>query len=155
MPKAYYQNTFSIDLTSGEAELFFGAELSAVPEDERPRLAIAIDKANNVTFAVEHSRGSIDFAAVARGRFLNTSDPDWHDARSDLVIGDVFHDKPKKRQLFLLWVRMDGNGADPEKYLRLGFHFFRNDSRLSGGEGDLFGAGVGQQSGGGTGGGPH
>lgn len=154
MARSTYQNRFRIDQTGGGAEEFFGENVDALPESARPTLTIAIDAGNKVTFAVAQSSGVDDFVKAAEARFLDSTVEHWYDGVADLIVGDVHRGDDARRQLFVLWARVDPQAPDPTKNLRFGMYFFSNDSCLSCGDGDPFG-GVGQASGGATGGGPH
>lgn len=155
MARSYYQNRFTIDDTTGEGAVFFGANPGALPVDQRPTLTIAVHGDNTVSFVVAQSHGARDFAATAEARLLDNTDPEWLDDVADVVVGNVSRGDSAMRQLFVLWARVDPTAPDPAKNLRFGIYFFHHDSCLSCGPGDLFSAGVGQASGGATGGGPH
>lgn len=161
MAKPHYQHTFMIVSTNGEAETFFGANVLKLPEDQRPRLRITVRKDNCVTFKTKPNgaKVAVKLEDVAEARFLCREHAKWPNdgTDTDLIIGDIYPKDPKRRQLFIMWVKKHPKPKQKKKNLALGFYFFETKCRVSGGKPTwpLCEGGTGQAAGGGTGTGPH
>ena len=155
MARSYYQNEFVIGSASGEAIAYFGNLAAGAKPQQCPKLAIRIKADNAVEFGLRDCNGTLDFCKAATGRFMGCGDANWCEPKTDFIVGHLNVDVPGQRQLFLMWVRIEPQPVDPEKYLTLGMFIVKNASSLSGGEGGLFGLGTGQEDGGGSGSGPN
>ena len=156
MPMNLYDgHEFTLDSTSGEAQQLFGDAANMTP---RPKLKISIGGNAHVTFTVTgaNAAGGRDFSAEAEARYIDGNSFNsgtWPDPLNDIIIGHINWKKTGKQQLFLMWVR-DPAPNDPTGKLKLGFFFFANKNRFSGGDDSMTVPGAGQVDGGGSGTGP-
>ena len=156
MPRNLYEGReFTLDSTSGEAQQLFGDAANMTP---RPTLKISIGSNAHVTFTVTGANAAKDrdFRAEAEARYIdgnNFNHGTWPDPLNDIIIGHINWKKAGKQQLFLMWVR-DPAPNDPIGKLKLGFFFFANKNRFSGGDDSMTVPGAGQVDGGGSGTGP-
>jgi len=156
MPKNLYEGReFTLDSAKGEALKLFGDASSMA---QPPKLNISINGDAQVTFTVTGADADAgrDFSAEAQARYIdgdNFNSGTWPDPLNDIIIGHINWKVTGKQQLFLMWVR-DTAPEDPNAKLNLGFFFFANKTRFSGGDDSMTVPGVGQVDGGGSGTGP-
>lgn len=164
MPIQFYDGVeFILQRTKGEAEKLFGP--LPLTAGKPPTLKINIDRVSSmVSFTYTQNDASPDphrnfpAEAMLSARYIDGDkfqSQNWPDPMNDMIIGHINWDDPDKRQLFLMWSRLDPNAADPRQALRLGFFFFANSVRFSSCKGGVTVPGIGQDNGGGSGTGPN
>ncbi|HSE11074.1 MAG TPA: hypothetical protein VLB69_00440 [Rudaea sp.] len=163
MPIQFYDGVeFVLQRTNGEAEKLFGP--LPLIAGKPPTLKINIDRVSSmVSFTYTQNDASPDHGrnfpneAMLSARYIDGDkfeNQNWPDPMNDMIIGHINWNDPGKRQLFLMWSRVDPNAPDPRQPLRLGFFFFTNGVRFSSCNGGVTVPGIGQDNGGGSGTGP-